>query len=266
MKTFRWFHLACLLCAVAGAEGQIYRWVDERGQTFFGDAPPPGIMVEPYPVMPPPPPDPYVERRRQHMRQLVEQWENRRRTISAGGYDRIAIVEPKPGGYVREEGKGIAVTASIAPPLNTDAGHLIEILLDGRPYGEGSADATRYLLGVERGRHSVAARILDADGRTIAQSAPVSFQYQRESRHHSSPFFAGPGIPGSSPLVPPPGPARAAPNMPAPVHNPDLRTGPVSGPFRSSGPSVYQGPRPVTAQPTRATTSSAPPPPIGGVR
>lgn len=263
-KTLWWLHLASLLCAVAGVEAQIYKWVDGRGQTFFGDVPPPGVRVQPYPVMPPPPPDPLAEQRRHQMRELVEQWHNQRLMISARGYENVEIVEPKSGGYVKEQGEGIVVTASLTPPLRTDAGHLIQVMVDGRPIGEPSADATRHLHGVERGRHSVAVRILAADGSTIAQSAPVSFQYQRESRHHASPFFAGPEVPGSSPLLPPAGPARAAPNMQAPVHNPDLRTGPVSGPFRSSGPPVYQAPRPTTAQPTRATTSSAPPPPPGG--
>ena len=260
----RWFLVAFLLCAMNGANGQIYKWIDERGQTCYGDVAPPGVLVERCIVEPPPRPDPYVERRRRNVQRLIAAWEQQRCGISAGVYESIAIAKPKPEEFVRDQGEGIAVTVAVEPEVDASAGHLIQILVDGRPHGQASPDVTRYLPGVERGRHTIAARIVDADGHMILQSSPVEFHYYRETRYHASPFFVGPDVPGISPLVPPPGPARAAPNMPPPIHNYDRGSGPVQGPFRSSGPSVYQAPRPFTTQPSRAVDSSRPPPSPGG--
>jgi hypothetical protein len=59
--------------------------------------------------------------------------------------------------------------------------HLLPVL-DGLPASEPVFDAVFHLRAVPRGTHELSVRLLDADGRTVMQTPPVSFHVWQASR------------------------------------------------------------------------------------
>ena len=255
--------LALLLLIAATAPAQPYKWVNEYGQTCYGDVAPEGVPFERCFVPPPPPPDPYFEQRIRAMRQYADELAARRLRISARQYDRVVVTHPRDGGFVREEGKGINVSVSVMPELRLDDGHLIQVLLDGNPYGEGSTETTQNLRGVDRGRHTLVAQVVDSTGTTLLRSAPVSFHYQVEARLHTAPYYLRPKEP-----VPP----EWSPHPFPPVVPPTAPGGAGASPYTKSparqaprAPNVPPARRTHPPPPTAAPTPPSPPPTGGGL-
>jgi len=167
-------------------EAAVYKWVDDQGVTHFGDLPPgevsadrielPQLQTYTAPavgqsigeaVTPPGPPAP--------------------------GYQRVRIVQPLPDATVRSNTQQVLVEVAMEPALRP--GHLLAFYLDGQQVGTPGAATQIELQGVERGRHSIRTEIVDADGKVLAASEPVSF-YLRQASVLITPA-----------VKPPPGPA-----------------------------------------------------------
>ena len=198
MKTFT---ILFLLVCSGTALADIYKWVAPDGTVHYGEYPINGAELLQLPVWVPPMPPPAP----------VAPPISPAITPSAptAQYDQISVQEPRPGEYVRDEGAGIAVAIVVRPALRLDEGHVVRILLDGIPQGSDNPELTRRLTGVERGRHSLAAEIVDPEGRILIESQPVSFFYQRPSHAFTAPR-----------LVPSPGPVGIAPQAPRFPHFP----------------------------------------------
>lgn len=71
--------LLCLLATPVAALAGTYRWVDENGQTHFGDRPPAGAASDEVSVAPPPvDADAAARERKQRMHEFLEQSEKER--------------------------------------------------------------------------------------------------------------------------------------------------------------------------------------------
>lgn len=94
-------------------------------------------------------------------------------------YEEVVILHPAPDSMVFDNNGNVAVQVGVAPALR--AGHAVELVLDGRPVSQ-QRDGFFRLSGIDRGTHSLQARVLDAGGGVAAQSEPVIFHVWRASR------------------------------------------------------------------------------------
>lgn len=99
----------------------------------------------------------------------------------AGDYQAVRIVAPEADVTVHDNSGNLAVTVLVSPPLRVESDDRIVLLLDGKAVASGSAQ--RFVLrGVDRGRHTLQARVTAADGMVLAASPPVRFQMWQASR------------------------------------------------------------------------------------
>jgi hypothetical protein len=151
--------LLLIALGAASADTQVYRWVDKDGKVHYSDQPVagaekvelkpinevPGVPVEQPPARDEPPAEPLD---------------------SATSYSAMTITSPKEGETLRGSGIGLSISVDLQPALGGD--DRIEYLLDGKPVGAS-------IPYVERGTHTVSARVVDPDGRTKISATPVKF-------------------------------------------------------------------------------------------
>lgn len=101
-----------------------------------------------------------------------------RETQSPGrSYERFAISSPGNDEAIRDNTGNITVSVSLSPVL--DAGHQIEYLLDG-VLVETTGATSIQLQNVDRGSHTITARVVDHRGAVLDESS-VTVHLQRTS-------------------------------------------------------------------------------------
>ncbi len=157
--------IAILLLVPLVASAEIYRYVDDEGNVVFTDEPPADdaepLELEPLPTTrfetgtPPPATD------------TADQ------PATGPAYARVAIAAPAPEATVRNATQTVPVSVELEPALQPD--HTLTVFLDGQPRITGATGTSHTLENVYRGRHTVAAAVLDAAGNEIARSETVTF-------------------------------------------------------------------------------------------
>lgn len=166
--------LAGLLASgTAGAQAQLYRWVDEKGVTHWSDRPVRGAEKIDVPAaqgFTPPP--------------------VRERPVAAptaapdpqGGpvaYANVEIVRPSSDEAFVNTGGVVDVAASLSPSLA--AGHRTWFVLNGQRLDGPAPQATSATINADRGTHTIAIEVADASGSVVASSAPVTFHVRQNS-------------------------------------------------------------------------------------
>lgn len=165
--------LLLLVSLTAGA--QVYRWVDDDGVVHFTGEPVPGadpVLVEPVPEMdlPEPAPEP------------AEAGAGEDREPSTGVPDyTIAFGRLEDGQTVWNDARRLHLELAVEPPLALARGHLVEVYLDGERRGGPSASTRIYLEGVDRGPHTVEARVVDAAGHPLATTGPITIFHKQHT-------------------------------------------------------------------------------------
>lgn len=95
------------------------------------------------------------------------------------GVRTIAITAPASEETVHSNTGDVNVTLHVAPRLAS--GEQIALALDDREVARGARTRIR-LTGVDRGTHLLQAKLLDADGNTLAQSDVVTFYMWHASK------------------------------------------------------------------------------------
>ncbi len=167
--------ILCLaLSAAASAGVEVYRWVDDEGQVHYSDRPSPGADRVAIDVTPP-------------GSTPVAGGTSPRRTPPAApnqpvatAYDSLTIQVPGQDETLWNIAGQLDVAVALQPPLQ--AGHRVQLLLDGRPVAELEPGTTRTRLSdVYRGQHTLQGTIQDESGATLMQSAPVTFYVQQSA-------------------------------------------------------------------------------------
>lgn len=152
--------LVALAFASSAAHAATYKWVDKDGKVHYSDQPVAGaekVDLKPLTEVPSTP----VEQAQSSDQPPPEPLD------SATQYSSMTITNPKQGDSLRGSGIGLNISVDLSPSLGGD--DRIEYLLDGKvveqnvPY-------------VERGTHTVSARVVDPDGRTKISAPSVTFQ------------------------------------------------------------------------------------------
>ena len=181
----------------------VYKWVAPDGSMYYSDQPHTGadriILPEWYPPQQPP-------------RPVLPPPVTAKKPVFFM-YNNLTIVKPVSGENIHDNLGNIEVTLTIEPDLNTSENHQIQLQLDGRAQGEPSTSLEQSLSGVNRGRHTIAAQVINERGRVRFRSRPVIVYLK-----HASPLFH-PG-PASSRGVQQAPRAPMAPRAPRAPHAP----------------------------------------------
>ena len=111
-------------------------------------------------------------------------------------YESVTIVQPEQDATVRSNEGKVPVALALRPGLQQ--GHRVVLSIDGRAVpGEFDALAIE-LSGVERGTHSIRAKLIDASGKTLIESEPVSFTMRQTGLYDGN--ANPPGPPGTTPV------------------------------------------------------------------
>lgn len=98
-------------------------------------------------------------------------------------YEVVKVVSPSPDETIRDNSGTVSVRLELAPALQ--AGHSVEILLDGKVIGSGAATSAS-VTNVDRGSHTVSAVIKNAAGKVVANAPAVTFHLKQASKLNPS--------------------------------------------------------------------------------
>ncbi|MEO1581272.1 MAG: DUF4124 domain-containing protein [Pseudomonadota bacterium] len=191
--------VALLLLGNAADAQQIYRWVDDEGVVHYSDQPPeddaasaeavkldvqPGIGNPSRELRDAPAVDPFAGNgsvsAEEAAQQLLAAQEPDAQAASAGptvAYTDLEILEPQAGEVLWNIATQLPVAATLTPGLQGE--HEIQWILDGQPVGSPTRSLSQTLTPVYRGTHSIAANVLDEQGRTLFRSNAVTFYVQQ---------------------------------------------------------------------------------------
>ncbi|QBQ53319.1 DUF4124 domain-containing protein [Nitrosococcus wardiae] len=154
--------------AVAG----IYKYVTPDGRVEYSDQPREGaaeVEVTPLQTYTPP-----------QLPKIKTTDEIKTQAQAVPSY-RVSIVTPENDATVRENTGRVEVALQVSPPLDADSNYTLQFLLDGQPVGQTSTSLTYTLTNVDRGTHTLQAKLLAPSGVSIAQSETITFHMRRIS-------------------------------------------------------------------------------------
>lgn len=177
--------LLCLALPAAVFGGaEVFRWVDAEGQVHYSDRPSPGADRVAIDVAPPSS-SPAVASA------PTGPASSRDSKGTAAAYEGLTIQAPGQDETLWNiEGQ---LDVAVAPQPALQAGHRIQLLLDGQTVAELEPGLTRNRLSdVYRGQHTLVARIQDEFGTTLKQSSPVTFYVQQGIQQRTNPLVNPP--------------------------------------------------------------------------
>lgn len=164
-----------LAATAAEQEKEIYRTLDEDGNVIYSDTPPSPdaepVELDPVTTVP-------AYEGDAGAREGDGGDDSGAPAVSYGG---IEIVYPTADEVIRHNGGQVPFRVELRPEgVELAESHRIEIVVDGSVRGSGSG-LTVTVGPVDRGPHSVTARVVDAGGNPLASSQPVNFFLLRHS-------------------------------------------------------------------------------------
>lgn len=195
----RWWLIFVFALSVP-AIAEVYRSVDENGNTVFSDQPfgnaeridlPEASTYSPV-VVP-------VEESADDAEAAENTSSEDDNKLPAPDYQ-LQIASPQDDEAIRVNDGNLTVNIQIRPALSQKRGDLIQLRMDGRPYGEPRAGLSFNLPNLDRGTHTLSAVVMNANGEELAQSATIKFHLQRNSillnpRTRNNPQGIAPGQP-----------------------------------------------------------------------
>jgi hypothetical protein len=154
---------ALLLLTLLPARAEVYRWIDDKGVTHYGDKPPKEGVA---PVQLPP-------------LQTYAPAESRRAAPAAAATTAapaakpvsIRISSPAQDETIRNGGNSISLTVDVS----LAEGQGLVYSLDGVAQNATPTASSAWLFeNVERGEHQLGAAVVGADGRELVRAAPVT--------------------------------------------------------------------------------------------
>ncbi len=170
-------HIAFLLVLVVtpalAIAATVYRWVEPNGTVVFSDQPHRGarkVIIPPVNVYEP------------GTGKLPNPGSAASTTQSAAPYRVLRISAPAPDATVRRNNGDVTVRMAVKPPLRTDRGQVIALVLDGKRLAKRYRAPQAVLRNVDRGTHTLQAQIVNGAGKVLMSSPSVTFHLMRYSR------------------------------------------------------------------------------------
>jgi len=174
------------------ASAAIYKFYDENGEIVFSDQPGPNsekIEARDVQTIKTPGVRPSTK--------LMDPDQDKKKFT----YDEFMISSPEDDENIRENNGDINVDIKIKPELRTKLKHKIVLLLDGKPVSEPGSATNFALHNVDRGQHSLSAKIIDKEGNTIKAAESVTVHLKRISLLDKNPNAGAPGTPTVQPAT-----------------------------------------------------------------
>ena len=165
-----------LLLLAFPAVAQIYKYTDANGNTAFTNQPPDGIKTQTVdlpplnsaaPVSTPPPGSSSSQT------QSAPQSQGRPGSAS---YQTLQLTDLPSGDALRANNGSFLIGVTIQPRLQP--GHLLQLLVDGKPYGPPTNVPRMQVTEMDRGEHSLSVEVLQG-AQAIQQSPAVNLTVQR---------------------------------------------------------------------------------------
>ncbi|WP_339490915.1 DUF4124 domain-containing protein [Pseudomonas sp. EL_65y_Pfl2_R95] len=176
--------IACLLLAAAlPVSAQIYKYTDANGNTVFTNEPPDGAKTETIEL----PETNTVDM--QAPKAPINDQSSEPAVQAQASYQVLELTGLPDEAALRANNGTFSVGVNIQPRLSS--AHRLQLLLDGKPYGEPSNVPRLQLNNVDRGEHSLAVQVISTSG-TVQQSDTISFTVQRVNTNNSPAFAPKP--------------------------------------------------------------------------
>jgi hypothetical protein len=167
-----------LLCLALGSvQAEVYKSVNEQGEVIYSDRPGKDAERLRMPALPSYTPQPVRSFSRDSAPQGAQQ---------AAGYERFIISAPADDATIRNNIGNLEVTTLLEPALMLPHGHSVQFYLDGVAHGTASDALALSLDNVDRGTHQLSASVLDADGKVLITTPPVTVHVKRASKLHGN--------------------------------------------------------------------------------
>ena len=161
--------LLSMWIALSATAAELWRWKDADGVTHYSDRPVQGAeridvqttqhstgAIEPSAPPPrPPPAEPAFTK-----------------------YTRCAVAAPS-NDEVFHAPDAVNARVDVEPALQ--AGHRLQVLLNGSEFKEWPANQFAYTLTLYRGSYTMNVRVVDANGRMLCAGSPITFHVQQPS-------------------------------------------------------------------------------------
>lgn len=168
--------LLILLCLLTlGTQAQVFKHVDEDGNVTFTDQPPPDsteVQINSTNIAAPPPSDAFP----------TPPPSDKPDKDTDGAY-KITITGPANETIIPNGPGNFTVSASVSPELADT--HQLQLLLDGAPREEPQRSSSWALTNVFRGEHNLVVSVVDAKGKSLAKSDPVTVFVFRPSSNNT---------------------------------------------------------------------------------
>lgn len=165
--------LALLLLALAlPAVAQIYKYTDANGNTAYSNQPPNGTRAEtvelpPLNSVPTVAPAPSGTSATQNQSQTQQ---------NTAAYTVLELTDLPDGEALRANNGSFTVGVAIQPRLQS--GHLMQLVIDGKPYGQPTNIPRLQVMELDRGEHSLSVQVLQG-AQLVQQSQTITLTVQR---------------------------------------------------------------------------------------
>ena len=148
---------------------KIYTWIDESGNRMYSDVPKDGAEVM------------QIEEGTNYSAPgsaAVKDYSTMEPKVVPSGniYSHFAIISPANDQTIRNNNGDFQVAIDIRPKLGI--GHSIRLEMNGKVV-QSAGSAFISLANIDRGTHTLVAIVLDADGKTLRKSKPVTIHLHR---------------------------------------------------------------------------------------
>lgn len=203
------YWILLLILASGTAFAEVYRWIDENGNTVYSDQPVDNAVEIELPEVSTYTPVVVPDEELTEPADTIDDGSTENEVPPAPDYQ-LQIASPQDDEAVRANAGDLTVNLQIRPALSQKRGDMIQLRMDGRPYGEPHSGLSFNLTNVDRGTHTLAAVVMNANGEVIAESPSIKFHLLRNTILLNPNDGNNPGrLPGQGQILPP----RPANNM-----------------------------------------------------
>jgi Domain of unknown function (DUF4124) len=165
--------LLLFLLTSTSAHSEMYKWVDEDGNTNYSDIQPfknagehvsPDINTTPAVKAPKP--------------QVTE---DNSASTKETVYQFFKIASPEHDATIRNNQGNFSIGFEIQPALNTKQGHYISVLLDNKIAQDKLTSLGTQFSNIDRGTHQISALIKNKQGKTLLRTDSIRIHLRRHS-------------------------------------------------------------------------------------
>ena len=160
----------------SSVNAELFKWVDENGEVIYSDQPPPTANSQ----------DEYLLDEKE-LPPLINTpalqnpiGQTTAKSVEESQIQSVSITYPEHDTAVRSNDGTLNIQLAVSPELDQKSGETVVILMDGLEIYRGK-DSQVTLLEVDRGTHTLEAKMLSSNGQTISSAEPVTFTLQRYS-------------------------------------------------------------------------------------